>query len=328
MLRADPPRAEAGAASQLCWSNRRPEDVYDERFFTRPGPCTVHVNEEVVSIPSHAPADLRRCCAHLYHGHKGYMLSDLIKQPIPPPNATFATAANNRWAKWADVRRDHLHDFPNSLAAEFVQSTHHSMSEAERFATLHRLVAARWRREYGKPPAADYLVVHLRVGDVIEEESHSLAEMLYDNMDVRFNQTGTRYVRRLPWYRSLDFAQMNVSRAVILAGSHLPYASFNRSCVYVHEVRKVLQAKGLNVELRCGRNADDDVVFASRAKWVAASSGGFSNLIRSVAQSFGAREAPHATGGRGHAGVGPVRTSAGGVTASRRVLPPAGSRIR
>ena len=154
--------------------------------------------------------------------------------------------------------------------------------------------------------------MHLRVGDVIEEESHSLSEMLRYQPDasaaggggggLRFNQTGTRYVRKLYWYRTLDFAAMNVSRAVILAGSHLPYASFNRSCVYVHEVRKTLQAKGLAVELRCGRDADDDLVFASRATWVAASSGGFSNLIKSVALAFGAREAPHAAGSRASGG--------------------------
>ena len=221
------------------------------------------------------------------------MLSDLLKQENLDPNRT---NPSNRWARWSDVRRDHLHDFPDSLAAAFVRRTSdHPMSAEAKLAVLHKLVAARWRtREpqypLPRPTTPDYLLVHLRVGDVIEEEEHSLHEMLYS--DVAFNLTGTRYVRRLHWYKSLDVSRMNVSRALLVAGSHLPYASFNRSCVYIHEVRKVLQQKGLQVDLRCGRDADEDVVAASRARWVAASSGGFSSLLLNVARSFGGKEAP------------------------------------
>jgi hypothetical protein len=292
--------AMAGAATQLCWSNRRPEDVHDERFFTRPSRCTVHVNEEHVPIPADAPRDLRECCAHLYHGRRGYMLSDLVKQSNLDPDHS---DPSNRWARWADVRRDHMHDFPDSLAADLVrQTSQQPTSYEEKLKVLHKLVAARSRRAHGqRAPHAlttssddGYLLVHLRVGDVIEEEEHSLAEML-DRDDVKFNLTGTRYVRGLNWYRSLDVGRMNVTRAVLLAGSHLPYASFNRSCVYVHEVRKVLQRRGLrDVELRCGQDADEDVVVAAHSRWIEASSGGFSHLLKAVAAGFGAREAPHA----------------------------------
>ena len=115
-------------------------------------------------------------------------------------------------------------------------------------------------------------------------------------------------VRRLLFWHNLDFGGMgaNVSRAVLLAGSHLPYASFNRSCVYVHEVRKTLQARGLSVSLRCGRDTDDDVVLASRAAWVAVTGGGFSELLLRVATSFGARElkARSAAHGPPHQGAG------------------------
>ena len=96
----------------------------------------------------------------------------------------------------------------------------------------------------------------LRVGDVIEEEPHSLREILNDKSTV-FNQTGSRYVRRLAWFRSFDVARMNVSRAVIVAGSHLPYASFNRSCMYVHEVRKEEHAEQDKRSMVGGRDGLD-----------------------------------------------------------------------
>ena len=289
---------EAGAGTQLCWSNRDPRGVHEERFFTQPGPCTVHVNQELVPVPD-TPADLRHCSAHMYHGRRGYMLSDLVKQPILEPNATSTSTSSNEtnlWARWADVRADHLHDFPQSLAADYVRRTDHRMNQAERFAVLRSLVSERWQRNHGGGnlyTPRDYLVVHLRVGDVIEEEAHTLNEILHRAaVFSAANNYTRRYVRSLHWFRSLDFALMNVSRAYIIAGSHLPYASFNRSTMYVHRVRNVLQAGGLRVELRCGHDADDDLVVASHAKWVVISGGGFSNLLRLVARSFGARDAP------------------------------------
>lgn len=231
---------------------------------------------------------MRNCCTHLYHGQRGYMLGDLMKQSELNPSKT---NQSNPYAKWSDVRRDHRHDFPHSLAAEFVRRTSkRPMSAKDRWHVLYQIVAER-RRVMPSRAAGGHLLIHLRVGDVIEEQEHSLAEML--NTDVRFNQSGKKYVHRLDYYRSLDVARMNVTRAVIVAGSHLPYASFNRSCFYVHTVRKMLQSKGVEVDLRCGRDPDDDVVAASRAKWISAASGGFSNLLKIIATSFGAREAPH-----------------------------------
>ena len=295
----------AGASSQLCWINRSPTDVHEDRFFVRPGPCIPHINKEIVPIPHDAPDDLKTCCAQLYHGRRGYMLNDLLKQKIVDPHNPGA-APTHSWSRWSDLRRDHLHDFPNSLAADFVRQTDHKMSDAERWAVLRSLIQQRWRQDGDKMvhrrAHADYLLVHLRVGDVIEEESHSLSEMLHSR--VIFNQSGfahTNYVPRLQFFKNIDYTQLNTTRAIIIAGSHLPYDNFNRSCMYIHAVRKVLQAEGLACELRCGRDADDDLVVASHAKRVAiGGAGGFSVLIKRVALSFGARETAPRVSHRNH----------------------------
>ena len=282
---------QVAAQSQgTCWSNRRPEHVNDQRFFARPGPCTVRVHDEVVTLPNNARHDLRHCCAHLYHGRRGYMLSDLLKQPITNPG--IRRNVTHAWARWADVRGDHARDFPGTLAANLVQQTDHTMSSAEVFAVLLRLVDHLWQRNYGPPrPKSEYLLVPLRISDVIEEETHSLEEIMRGQGEVKFMEK--RYVRKLAYFSTLNFSQLEAKRAVILAGSHLPYASFNRSCVYVNEVRKLLETGGLDVELRCGHDVDDDVVVAARAKWITTPGGGFAHLLKNVSVAFGAKELPH-----------------------------------
>lgn len=279
----------AESAADACWSLQKTELVQGDFLYARQGPCT-HKLPPPVALPPELPTDMRQCCAHLFHGKHGYQLGDLVtKRPRGLPGG--------EWAKMADPRMWHLRDFPDSVAADFIRATDNSTTPDEAFAALRKVLAERLRqREGGVDAGNGKLVVHLRVGDVIEESAHSLDQMLARNTRLWPDRPGSNYVKPLQYFDTLPVSKLPSKSAVIMAGSHLPYSSFNRSCLYIDAVRRRLQGHGLDVALRCGRDVDDDLVYASSAAVFVPAGGGFSHLIARLVASAGGVVVAHGHG--------------------------------
>ena len=62
---------------------------------------------------------------------------------------------------------------------------------------------------------------------------------------------------------------------------------FPRSSAYIRGVRDFFVEKGFTVDLRLGRQPDDDVVYMSRAKHFIQGGGGFSIVIAGIVRELG-----------------------------------------
>lgn len=117
-------------------------------------------------------------------------------------------------------------------------------------------------------PPQDALVVHLRVGDVWEDDPQ------WNKNGNPFYQVPVSYFEdRMPLYPS------DVRRAVLVGGAWVPSPTYPRSSAYIDRVAAAFTAHGYEVELRLGAAPDDDIIYMGRAKHFVQTGGGFSFML-------------------------------------------------
>lgn len=124
-------------------------------------------------------------------------------------------------------------------------------------------------------PAPSALVVHLRLGDVLDWNRHKLCwAQLEAGRECQYVHAVTTYANfRVP--PAVDHA--------ILVGCPMYRAKQlrhrgNRSLNYVADVHRVIQRKLPVKSFRLDATADDDLVFLSRARYLLPGRGGFGSL--------------------------------------------------
>lgn len=192
----------------------------------------------------------------------------------------------------------HLQAFPDSLVSEYVRST--GGCDAD-YGRMTEIIAARPVPD-DSLTGPDVAVVHVRVGDVVEEP-HNLAWAVGtpDDWDVRSYFEGEalftpewlavleRYVMKRRFYEEHipTLRRRGVRKVVLVAGSHRPYSTFPRSSLYIDLVRDTFRAQGFEVTARLGSVPDDDVIFLARAHYLIQSGGGFSALTATLCRNMG-----------------------------------------
>ena len=230
--------------------------------------------------------------------------------------------------------------FPTSIGAEFIRLMDTQQEGAEACAArpnfsqqkldctadiVARMIA---RRATLKLPAPDTLVVHLRLGDVIDAPTQYppnrskavhwpantgdparnwhrapdfSARSWLDGEGVANAMFGgaMRYVRPQSFYQRLRLPA-NVTRAVVLGNTQfmmggapgrapLP-APFSHE--YARGIVEVLEGRGLRAHLNLDGEADEDFAFMASADHFVRSGGGFSTLISRIVQRRGGRVYP------------------------------------
>ena len=165
---------------------------------------------------------------------------------------------------------------------------------------LQRRHRHRWRA------LAHTALVHLRVGDVVDQSPHNLSAML--RQPTRFRSTCSPqaaargclsieprvYVVPLRQYATVvaRLRKEGVRRVVLVAGSSVNQTSHARSCDYVLRVGHFFEAERFDVEFRLGNPPDDDFRWFTRAGVLVPTTSGFSGLAAQVAAKFGVRVVP------------------------------------
>ncbi|CAB9513076.1 expressed unknown protein [Seminavis robusta] len=167
-------------------------------------------------------------------------------------------------------------------------------------------------------PEPGTLLIHVRLGDVIDSAADSVQDLLKEQMYYyRLNSTAkggcctnpwehpenpplkllwNRYVRPLSYFREQlqSVHQERFASIVLMGAAHkgqdLPEEFRNAlgSCIYTHALKVYVQTAWPNhkVTLRLGQPPDNDVIFASQAKYLVASGGVFSRLLRQLRYNF------------------------------------------
>lgn len=171
----------------------------------------------------------------------------------------------------------HLKYFPKSIASEYMKAT----TESEDFDLITSII----RKRAGARVAPGTLIVHLRVGDVIDDPAwndKSVKDLLLH---------GSSFVASLAEIDAvLRCARRHgAKRIVILYGFH-QQGTFRKSRIYLASVRAFCDLRGYAVELLTHSSADESLIYASTATLFARTGGGgFSVLLSRVVKANGGK---------------------------------------
>ena len=180
-------------------------------------------------------------------------------------------------------RQFHLDHYPDSIASEYMRRT----DEESNIEILESIVSERSVRPE-QVPDSNTLILHLRIGDVIDQTPHMVKEflaryVLYSN--------GVNYVKPLSYYeavhKKMTAADPNISKVVILGGYHKVLKRKAKSQKYVDRIQQFFESKNMSVTLRINMDADEDFIFMSNSSYFTPSGGGFSELVKKIVQKRG-----------------------------------------
>jgi len=211
--------------------------------------------------------DDKESCS-LYSNNKGYRLGDMI---------------SNEW-RWKNKGQYyHYKHFPNSIATEYMKKTEYYNN----YSILYDIIIERTKHTNDLPSKND-IIVHLRTGDAIEENTDDVITILstysYTNKNELSNYT--------PPLEYLDdkINKININKIqkiILVSGSHT-HSKTPKSCKYIEIVKKYFEYKDYQVELRLGMNSDDDFIFMCNARYfVPSTSGGYTKLITNMVKMMG-----------------------------------------
>jgi len=144
-------------------------------------------------------------------------------------------------------------------------------------------------------PERSDAVVHLRVGDVIEDSRVSAKHFLCSWVAINAIN-GTNIFARARYYTyplshweyvAEEFHSMGIHNVTIIAGSH-KNGTESKSCAYVHKVKQYF-AREFRTTLRIGQHPDRDFILAMSAKAFAPSGGSYSAFIGQGVRLMGGR---------------------------------------
>ena len=164
------------------------------------------------------------------------------------------------------LRQYTLQNFPNSIAADYIVR-----SKGQHDYQLLKELCTERTNATNTPPA-QVLVMHLRVGDVIDYSKHTVDDFLQ-------RQTCDTFCYVRPLQSILDSAaQSKMKKIVLVAGAHVP-DPLPKSQRYLESVMKTLENNGYEVTMRLAGHPDDDLVYMSNATHFSPSKGGFSRIV-------------------------------------------------
>jgi hypothetical protein len=207
--------------------------------------------------------------------------------------------------------------FPDSLFAQYHKRSVETHAGWNNITLLKIVVAAAIARApaqaNGDPPL-NTVVIQVRIGDVIDMASASVAALLHsphyffaDGGDravlpgrqgsEAIRQNWNQYVVPLAFFRELiDKGEIQPrDKVVLMAASHEDVGLLRRgakplpekSCVYLNRVREFFVEHGIQTTIRVGHTPDEDIMYAAQSRRFVRSHGGFSELLGRLVTAFG-----------------------------------------
>mmetsp|Transcript_15137 Transcript_15137/g.30546 ORF Transcript_15137/g.30546 Transcript_15137/m.30546 type:complete len:368 (+) Transcript_15137:3013-4116(+) len=135
-------------------------------------------------------------------------------------------------------------------------------------------------------PEEDEVVVHLRLGDIIELSNDSVDRMLLLGGDPAHNKNFKNGIKSIGEY--LDTLESSSLRKVrIRGGSHM-FKYYRKSCVYSMCIKQAMEEAGYDVTMVLnGVSPDEDFYYGARARHLIVSVGGYSRLMGQMVERYG-----------------------------------------
>lgn len=206
-----------------------------------------------------------------------YCLGDMIRNPKMKASLPFRILG-----KWY-----HRLLFPESIASKYMRRT----TASSDYETLTKIL-----RDFpgGTKPRPTDLVVHLRVGDVIDYAGQTVPELL--SAPMTYSVLGYRlgaYVKPLEYYHGVAEKMSNhdIRTVILVYGSHLGSLS-RKSKAYVSVIAQFFRSFGYEVyryesEGFPSPEPDQDFWYMCGADFFCPSGGGFSRLVAGIVKRRG-----------------------------------------
>ncbi|CAB9502342.1 expressed unknown protein [Seminavis robusta] len=219
-------------------------------------------------------------------------------------------------AQWRGDDWHTQHRKEDSFIEAYYQKAIKSGTRGNNYDLLHQVVKEKLRnmtKAVNGPnkdvlPKPRTMVVHLRIGDVVDLDPHTVQELLEtQRYFYRFNKGGiccampwqqpdwdpieedfNAYVRPLSYYKEALLTNQSTSfdHVVLMGAVHKGQVGVRayyatKSCIYTTTIQRYIQKvwPQAEVTLRLAQHPDEDLVFASHSKKLVTSGGGYSKII-------------------------------------------------
>ena len=183
--------------------------------------------------------------------------------------------------------------FPNSIASQYLRKTKR-LSDID---VLSNIVDEFVTNHGMDMPAKDVMVMHLRVGDVIDRTSIPVDDFLNQRVNsfkAIYGYDCTQYGWSPVYVRclaSFDRAlkktkELGLNKITLVYGFHINYST-KKSRMYIAGLVDYAQSQGFEVEVMTHADADVCFAYACKAKHFIPGGGGFSKLISGVVKHKG-----------------------------------------
>ena len=197
-----------------------------------------------------------------YTGLEKYRIGDVVK------NKGNGVYINGKKYKMP-LKEYTLKYFPDSVASDYLRRT----KKANDFKTLNNII-----QSYQKSKTD--CVIHIRAGDVIEENSWNEIEKRLNDTNIDSNHYYLKYLLPKSYYTNIvipKLKKLGIKNIIIMSGSHIKYPNYDKSIRYCKIIGDLF--KDFNVEYQFGNHPDTDIILGANAKVFVSSKGGYSRLI-------------------------------------------------
>ena len=173
----------------------------------------------------------------------------------------------------------HLKNFPNTIASEYMRRT----DDESNYEILNNIILNTKLKNSSLYIQQNSCLVHLRVGDVIENSEFTVSQLLEKPRKYFNGKTKHNYVKSRSYYlENIEkLKDLDVKDVTIIAGSHIDI-NLTKSWKYITEIEKLFKSNDFNVMLYTGNHPDDDLILSSRVKYFVKSGGGYSIIISEI----------------------------------------------
>ena len=237
-------------------------------------------NSHIISscIPPDYNIDLDDIPIDLFTGMDNYRLGDVFRHihlKKKFTNEGLQVWGRSNTSTFEGTLKDYtLKHFPDTLAGKYLQNS----QKPQDFPVLLDLCQ---QMDIQAPPA-DSLVIHLRVGDVIDHSRHTPEEFLLSS--ICENAKSACYVTSLPEIMGRvekfknTYGVKDQCDVILVAGAHVP-GPHPKSRKYIGYIREKLRRENFRCTVRAGSHPDEDFAFMTRSKYFCSARGGFSSII-------------------------------------------------
>ena len=169
-------------------------------------------------------------------------------------------------------RTYHITNFPSSIIYKYLI---HSKGKTGNYNILtdivykhHNLIQHKLNR--------NTVLIHIRLGDVIEESPYSVDDHLSNNIE--FKHYG-QYVFPISYFQT-QLKKFNVENIIFVTGNHFKHIKLTKSTEYIKKLTQFFKNIGYNCSTMSNTDADIDFLYLCLCDNLITTGGGFSKLAK------------------------------------------------